>query len=193
MDRGAWRDTVHGVAKSQTWLSSQAHDVLARFICCNKGTTWCQLLVVGRGGGGMQELLVFSAQLGYELKSPLKISLAIKNKHTHAKDKHWPHLQGNNDRILMIKENIRIVDKSWNQQRTFPSVPPGKVTAGTRVPWDALGASTTRLSFAWISPSLPGMLDGMLKSICLSGKLGVFAVKAAVRRIGSGFPWLRLF
>ena len=21
MDRGAWRDTVHGVAKSQTWLS----------------------------------------------------------------------------------------------------------------------------------------------------------------------------
>ena len=31
----------------------------------------------------MQELSVFSVQLGYELKSPLKISLVIKNTHTH--------------------------------------------------------------------------------------------------------------
>ena len=137
MDRGIWRDTVHGVTKSQTWLSSQAHNVLARFICCNRGTTWCQLLVVGRGEGGMQELLVFSARLGYELKSPLKISLAIKNKHTHAKDKHWPHLQGN-DRILMIKENIRIVDKSWNQQ-DIPKCPSrqghSRYEGPMRCPW----------------------------------------------------------
>ena len=44
----------------------------------------------GEEGGRKEELSVFSAQLGYELKSPLKISLAIKNKHTHAhaKDKH---------------------------------------------------------------------------------------------------------
>ena len=39
----------------------------------------------------MQELSVFSGQLGYELKSPLKISLAIKNTHTYThtqKNKH---------------------------------------------------------------------------------------------------------
>lgn len=41
-----------------------------------------QLLITGRKGGRMQELSVFSVQLGYELKSPLKISLVIKNTHT---------------------------------------------------------------------------------------------------------------
>lgn len=48
----------------------------------------------------MQELSVFSVQLGYELKRASKISLVIKkHTHTHMQRINTDHLQGNNDRI----------------------------------------------------------------------------------------------
>ena len=31
MDRGAWQTTVHGVAKSQTWLSTHTHQLNTRY------------------------------------------------------------------------------------------------------------------------------------------------------------------
>ena len=48
MDRGAWWATVHGVPKSQTWLSDSAqHDIYIPYFTCPYGfLCWLQLSTV---------------------------------------------------------------------------------------------------------------------------------------------------
>ena len=51
MDRGAWKDTIHGVAKSQIPLSTETHRELAECWRTEAGTQTglCHFLVVGSG------------------------------------------------------------------------------------------------------------------------------------------------
>ena len=42
MDRGAWRATVHGVAKSQTWVSNE-HLHPRQSLWVLRGSAWCHL------------------------------------------------------------------------------------------------------------------------------------------------------
>ena len=45
MDRGAWQATVHGMAKSQTWLRDWAHTQMGEWHIVNKVTHWLLLFL----------------------------------------------------------------------------------------------------------------------------------------------------
>ena len=48
MDREAWRGTVHGAAKSQTWLSTQTHIICRKdfLLLCNRLEYWEPKLLI---------------------------------------------------------------------------------------------------------------------------------------------------